>query len=333
MLCRSQTPIKVVKTGLAGLFWDAMTLREHLWQGRDLGGKLAVIKPTKGDLGTYPKGTLGTAWGRGSASVFATGPAALLSIGTSIPEQAEWLALQDPDYLLTYPSNLKVLAAHCAAHGIALSRLKGVQTMSELLMPDVRAACRRLWGVGVADMYSTEETGYIAFECAEHGSLHVQAEDVLVEVLDDADRPCAPGAVGQVVVTPLHNFAMPLVRYAVGDLAEVGGRCACGRGLGVLRRVLGRIRGMVRLPTGEEFYPNYQDMLDGFGSVIQFQIVRRAEEELEMKLVASRELSEGQAEELRRRVRERFKYPFAVTFTYVGEIARGPGGKFQDYVP
>ena len=182
-------------------------------------------------------------------------------------------------------------------------------------------------------MYSTEETGCIAFECAEHGRLHVQAEDVLVDVLDDAGRPCAAGAVGQVVVTPLHNFAMPLIRYAVGDLAEVGEGCACGRGLAVLRRVIGRIRGMVRLPDGAQFYLNYQYMLEGFGSVIQFQIVRRAEEELEMKLVASRELSEGQAEELRRRVRERFKYPFAVTVTYVDEIPRGPGGKFQDYVP
>ena len=132
------TPIKVVKTDLAALFRDAMTLREHLWQSRDLGGKLAVIKPTKGDLGAYPKGTLGTAWGRGSASVFATGPAALLSIGTRIPEQAEWLVRQDPDSLVTYPSNLQVLLAHCGKHGVRLPSLRQVQTMSELLYPEVR---------------------------------------------------------------------------------------------------------------------------------------------------------------------------------------------------
>ncbi len=327
------TPIKVLKTDISQLFWQALTVRDHLWHRRDLGGKLAAIRPTKDNAAAYPDGAQGRSWGRASNLVFATGPSALLDIGSKIDQQAEWLARQDPDYLVTFPSNLKVLARYCAEHDIRLANLKEAQSVAELLEPEVREACRAAWDVPVADTYSAQEVGYIALACHEHASLHVQAEDVLVEILDDSNRPCAPGEVGQVVVTPLHNFAMPLIRYQVGDLAEVGEPCPCGRGLPVLSRVLGRLRGMVRLPNGEQHLPNYQDMLKGFDDVIQFQIVRRAEQELEMKLVMSHQLSADEAQELKRRVCERFKHPFAVTFTYHDEIPRGPGGKFQDYVP
>jgi phenylacetate-CoA ligase len=63
---------------------------------------------------------------------------------------------------------------------------------------------------------------------------------IYAEILDDADRPCAPGEVGRVVVSTLHNYAMPLFRYDLGDLAEVGPPCECGRTLPVLNRIVGR---------------------------------------------------------------------------------------------
>ncbi len=327
------TPIKVVKTDLTQLFWQALTVRDHLWHRRDSSRKLAVIRLTHGDRAAYPKGRHTRGRGRAIAAIYPNGPAALLDIHSKVHEQAEWLQRQNPDYLLTFPSNLGELIKYCDERGIELPELKQVMTTSEPLDPEVREACRTSWGVGVADMYSAQEVGYMALQCPEHEALHVQAEDVLVEVLDEEGRPCGPGEVGQVVVTPLHNFAMPLIRYAVGDLAEAGEPCPCGRGLPVLGRILGGTdHHFVRLPNGEQQFLSYTGLLKDFDSVVQFQIVRRAKEALEMKLVASRELSAAEAEELRRRVRERFKYPFAVTFTYLDEIPRGPGGKFQYYV-
>jgi phenylacetate-CoA ligase len=75
---------------------------------------------------------------------------------------------------------------------------------------------------------------------------------VLVEILDAQGRPCRPGEIGRVVATPLHNVAMPLLRYELDDYAEVGQACACGRGLPVIRRILGRRQNMLRLPDGGE---------------------------------------------------------------------------------
>ena len=89
---------------------------------------------------------------------------------------------------------------------------------------------------------------------------------------------------------------------------------------------------MVRLPNGQTHFPDYQDILDGFDHVVQFQIVRRKEDELEMKLVVRRPLSDAEEEKLVLWLRERFQYPFEIAFTYHDEIARAPSGKFLDYV-
>ena len=234
--------------------------------------------------------------------------------------------------MLSYPSILEALAKHCLHEGIELPSIKRVHSMSEVLRPEVRRVCRQAWNAPVYDNYSTEETGYIALQCPKSKQLLVQPEVVYAEFLDAAGGECGAGEVGNIIITPLHNFAMPLLRYEVGDYAEVGAKAACGRQYQVIERVLGRTRNMVRLPNGQTHYPDYQDILDGFDHVVQFQIVRRQEEELEMKLVVRRALTDGEEERLVQWLHERFQYPFAIAFTYHDEIARAPSGKFLDYV-
>src|SRR5690606_29109428 len=119
-------------------------------------------------------------------------------------------------------------------------RLKSVLTQSELASRHLRERLRAIWGASLTDTYSASEVGVMALQCPHSGQYHVQSEVALVEVIDAAGRPCAPGEMGRVVVTPLHNFAQPLFRYDIGDLAEVGEACACGRGLPTLARIIGR---------------------------------------------------------------------------------------------
>ena len=235
------TPVKVIKSALTHVFWNAFTVRFHLWNGDDLTKKYGSIKTQKTpSVATYPKGASGPAWG--SPIVFETGPAVGLNLNAKVHEQAEWLQRTKPNYLLSYPSILEALAKHCLHNGIDLPSIQRVHSMSEVLRPEVRRVCKAAWGVEISDMYSTEETGYIALQCPESRQLLVQAEGAYVEILDERNRSCSPGEVGSVVVTPLHNYAMPLIRYVVGDFAEVGGAAACGRGLQVIERVLGRTR-------------------------------------------------------------------------------------------
>ena len=322
-------PIRVVKNELTETFWNALTIRDHLWH-RDPNLRLASIRPLPGNRAPYPEGELFNNWGGMLAQVFANGPSALLNIGTPIADQVEWLQRFDPDYILTYPGNIQAIAIHCERHKIGFPKLKQVHTVSDLLRPEVRKVCRDVLNVPVIDVYSSAEVGYIAMQCPDSENLHIQSESVFVEVLKEDGGQCQPGEVGEVVITPLHNLTMPLLRYSIGDFAEVGS-CDCGRTLPVLSRIMGRTRSMVKLPGGDEFYASFQDLLTGFDMIRQFQVIRRGPEALEMKLVAVRQLSDAEAGQLTTILQGRFRHPFSVTFSYVDEIPRSAGGKFEDY--
>ena len=181
-----------------------------------------------------------------------------------------------------------------------------MRTFGEVLEPRARDACRAAWGVPLVDMYSSQEVGYIALQCPEHETYHVQSENLLVEIVDDDGEPCRPGEVGRVVVTTLHNFATPLLRYELGDFAEVGEACPCGRGLPVLTRVLGRQRNMLTLPDGDQRWPNIRDPSE-FASaggpalppLQQFQVVQRSLTALEVLLVCPRALGADEEDVMR----------------------------------
>jgi phenylacetate-CoA ligase len=325
-------PIKAVGSAVVQLIWHALTLREHLWHRRDFSGRLAAIRSLPSGTADYPKGSQGRNWGRSTQGIFETGPAAVLTIASRTDEQAEWLQRVQPDYLLTYPSALRDLLLYCREQAITLPRLREVRTLSELLAPETRQLCREVWGLKIADMYSTQETGYLALQCPEQEHYHVQSEACLVEVLNGAGEPCGPGEVGEVVVTPLMNFAMPMIRYLVGDLAEVGEPCACGRGLPVLKRILGRVRDMLVYPDGRKGWPLLGDMFyTQIHEIRQYQIVQHAVDDIEIKLVADRELTAEEVGRLGDWLQLRSGHAFPVRVSYHDEIPRSPGGKYQDF--
>ncbi len=325
-------PVTVTGTAVAQVFWYAITLRDHLWHRRDMTKKLAVIRALSEGKATYPKGARARYWGPATASAFASGPSAVLNITTTVESQALWLERENPEYLLTYPSNLLQLARHCRARDGTLPNLRGIETFAEALQPEVREACREAWDVPVVDMYSAQEVGYMAIQCPDHEHYHVQAEGALVEILNDQGHPCRPGETGRVVVTPLHNFATPLIRYEIGDYAEVGEACSCGRGLPVLNRILGRVRNMLTLPSGDRTWP--VPLTAEYTAIVpftQFQMVQRSLETIEMKLVTKRPLTSDEESRLRTVVQKHLGHPFEIEFTYHDDIPRGASGKFEDF--
>jgi phenylacetate-CoA ligase len=325
-------PVKARGSDIVQTMWQVLTLREHLWHRRDFSGKLAAIRSVPHGVADYPKGMIGKVWGKALRGIFASGPSLLLSIASRTEEQAEWLQRMQPDYLLIYPSALRELLIYCRAQGIVIPGLREVRTLSELLPEATRELCREVWGLEIVDMYSTQENGYLALQCPEQPHFHAQSEVVLLEVLNPAGEPCKVGEVGQVVVTPLWNFAMPMLRYAVGDLAEVGAPCSCGRGLPVLKRILGRTRDMIVYPDGRKAWAligefNYTNI----PVLQQFQVVQHATDDVEFKVVAERELTQDEQAQLLAWFHERAGHPFPVRFTYQAEIPRSAGGKFQDF--
>jgi phenylacetate-CoA ligase len=293
-----------------------------------------VIRATNAAWGSSPGGTIQQDWGPPANVVFHTGPAAGLGFAANVAQQADWLKRHAPDYLLTYPTNLMALIRHFSAAGERPARLREVRTVGETVTPELRAACRASWNVPIVDSYSSQEVGYLALQCPQSGQYHVMAESVLVEILAPDGRPCEPGETGRVVVSTLHNFAMPLLRYDLRDYAEAGAPCPCGRGLPTIARVLGRSRNMLMLPGGGQRWPLVGfDRYREIAPIRQYQFIQHTLEDIEVRLVVDRPLSADEELRLSRVIHSALGHPFRLAYTYFAhEIPRGAGGKFEEFV-
>ena len=201
---------------------------------------------------------------------------------------------------------------------------------------EARELCKAAFGAEIADTYGTQETDHIAAQCRECGEYHISAEACLVEVLRVDGSPAGPGEIGRVIVTPLYNYAMPMIRYELGDMAEVGAaRPVCGRGLPTLRRILGRYRNMFRYRDGTTAWPvSASFRLRKFLDLKQFQVVQTDFDAIEIRYVPD----DGAADRpvdlaaLTERVRAVLRQPVDVTVRRVAEIARSRSGKYEDCV-
>ncbi len=319
-------PATFLSTDIEQVYWHAFTLREQLWHRREAGAKLCAIRYMK-------QSGSSSGWGVASDHVLQTGPSATLRIDTPVSEQLAWLRRERPQYLLSYASNLAALAHACLREGCNLPGLREVCSVSETVRPELRALLRAAWNVPLVDIYSAKEVGYIALQCPAHEHYHVQEENLLLEILDDRGQPCPVGVPGRVVLTALHKFAMPLIRYEIGDYAVAGEPCSCGRSLAVLKEVLGRTRNMLRLPDGGQRWP-LCDLIrqPDVPGILQYQYVQQTLHEIEVRLVVADGWPRAQEARLTEIIRQRLGYPFRLTFTYSREIPRSASGKFEDFL-
>lgn len=246
-----------------------------------------------------------------------------------------WLQKVDPGILLTYPANLDALLTQMRHEGLTLPRLREVRTISGTVTAALRERCQQVLGVPLTDLYSAQEVGVIALQCPDSGLLHEQSEHVLIEVLDEQGQPCREGEIGQVVVTDLHNFAMPLIRYALRDWAEVGPPCSCGRGLPTLRRVVGRTRNMATSPDGNHFRPvlETQRMLEAMPQLRQYQFEQTAVDAITARLVCVPAPSPEQLQKLQATLQKMLGHAYRWTWQ-IGDtpLPLSAGGKFEEFI-
>lgn len=325
--------VAVRRTGVNQLLWLALTMRDHLWHQRDFRKTLVVVRANVAEQRDDAV-ALETGWGPPASLLHETGPSYSMPLSTDVAGLASWLLEKDPAYLLTYPTYLRGLLDCFERRGLRPKSLEQVRTIGETLTPELRDRCHELLGAPIVDAYSAQEVGVIALQCPVSGLYHVQAESLIVEVLDAEGHACQPGQIGRVVVTDLHNFATPLLRYELRDYAEVGPPCSCGRGLPTLKRVLGRERNMVQLPNGARHWPlvglhRFREL----GQILQYQLVQHDLEQVEMRLVVGEPLTANAEARLVEIVQQALGHPFRIRLSYEqGELAPGAGGKFEEFV-
>jgi len=157
-----------------------------------------------------------------------------------------------PMMLFGYPSALAHIAAHAETNGIRMDDL-GIRVAfvtSEKLYDHQRNIIGRVFGCRVANGYGGRDAGFIAHECPS-GGMHLTAEDIIVEIVDDAGNSLPHGEAGEIVTTHLATRDFPFIRYRTGDIGVLDDQpCACGRGLPLLKDIQGRTTDFVVAQDG-----------------------------------------------------------------------------------
>ena len=321
--------VAVRRTGVNQLMWLALSMRDHLWHERDFRQALAVVRANVESNEGSQQG-----WGAPVSLLHETGPCFTRPLSTDVTELARWLLEKQPHYLLTYPTYLASLIDYFESSAERPQHLKQVRTIGETLNPALRTRCQAVLGVPIVDTYSAQEVGVIALQCPDSDLYHVHAESLIVEVLRDDGSACKPGETGRVVVTDLHNFATPLIRYELRDYATVGPACPCGRGLPTLTRVLGRQRNMVVLPNGQRHWPlvglhQFREV----AQILQYQLIQHDLTHVALRHVPAAPLDKEAEARLAAIVQNALGHAFAIRFSYFDtELPRSAGGKFEEFV-
>ena len=158
-----------------------------------------------------------------------------------------------PAALVGYAGCLVTLADHVVSHpGCLTHRVRSIITAAEGIDGNQVARLSAALGGMVYQSYGSREFMLIGMECRAHGGYHLSSDNLLVEVVDEAGRPCVEQA-GRILVTDLHNAATPFIRYETGDVGVMSAEpCPCGLPFPLLRRVDGRVQDLLTLPGGKQ---------------------------------------------------------------------------------
>jgi len=248
-------------------------------------------------------------------------------------KQVQVLKDQMPDFVHGYPSSLSQIAKFLLDFGIEGVRPHIISTSAELLHQKDRQLIDSAFGTVIYDRYAARECGNIAWECNEHNGYHINIDSLVVEFLKDG-RPVDPGERGDVVITNLHSYAMPFIRYKIGDVAVPSYKeCPCGIELPLMEIIEGRDEDFIVLKNGKKISPMMVTCtLDHIPGLRQFRIIQ----ENVGLLIAVLAKGEGFGADTVHRVEEQLKTildeKMDIRYEVVDNIPREPTGKVRAVV-
>ena len=173
-----------------------------------------------------------------------------LAVTTPLAEVVAALNAYQPEVLSTYPSFLRRLAEEQRASRLHIApRL--IRSVAETLSQDVRDLARAVWNVPLINIYAATEIGVLGQECEHFAGMHLAEDLFVMEVVDQANRPVPAGVLGaKVLVTPLTNYVLPVIRYELSDLVTMAdGPCRCGSPFARIADIEGRREETLQVPT------------------------------------------------------------------------------------
>jgi len=237
-----------------------------------------------------------------------------------------------PEVIYGHSHSIYVLGTLLRAKACSEIRPRGIISTSMMLLDSERTAIEEVFGCKVNNRYGCEEVGLIAAECPYRAGLHVNSEHVLVECLGADGTEVQTGEEGEVVVTDLINYGMPLIRYRVEDIAVMSNHsCVCGRGLPLLEKIVGRVADFLVKKDGTLVagVSMVERTLTKIPSIQQMQIVQDTRDSIRINLVPGPEYNRAVEQELLKEFVDVFGSDVALDIVLADALDQTAAGKFR----
>jgi phenylacetate-CoA ligase len=187
-------------------------------------------------------------------------------------------------------------------------------TNAEVFDPQIRSRVQAELDSELFNFYGACEFGRIAWECKAHEGLHVNADHLIVECLDDGNNPVPFKQTGTIVVTSLYSLAMPFIRYNLNDLGMLKeAKCSCGSPLPLMAAPMGRDTEVLKLPSGRIMPPlELLNLMSSFSLVDQFRLVQETTDLLRVELVMRADRDPATEETIKARIKGYLNEPVRV---------------------
>lgn len=242
------------------------------------------------------------------------------------------LELYHPDVLSGFPGVISQLAQIVSKEGRLSISPRFITVGAEVLTPLMRAQITKAFSAPVFDIYGSHEFNLIAWECKETGEFHTCDYGMIVEVLKHG-HPAAIGERGEVVGTNLHSFAMPFIRYRLGDIVTKGSEtCQCGQPFSTIRTIQGRMIDYFPLPGGRLIHPYEITHIlkrDADSWIRQHQLIQEREDRVILQVVPSSPPPPEEILKLERSVSSLLGQGVEFRIILVSEIETDQIGKFR----
>lgn len=245
-----------------------------------------------------------------------------INVFEPVEAQVKIIRQNQPKAITGYPSILLEWAKTIEREKIKINP-RFIRTEAELLTKEAREYLENVFGCSVYDEYGSSEMVQYAFECKEHG-YHMSVDNTIMEFLEDGE-PVAPDEEGEIFATSLAKYGMPFIRYQLYDRGVPGGgSCPCGRGLPLMKLVVGRDDDFIILPSGKKVGPRLViPLFEVVPGIDEFRVVQERKDVVVIEIVKGEKYTQAMEDALKENLLHVLDEPVDLRFSHVDEIPKG----------
>jgi phenylacetate-CoA ligase len=253
-----------------------------------------------------------------------------------LQEYVKILRSHKPKIINAYASAIFLMAQYIKKQNIKDIKPTAILTSCEMLFNNQREIVKEAFGCDVFDYYSGRETTFHAAECPEHTGYHMAIENAVVEFIKDGE-PASPAEFGKIIITDLSNYAMPFIRYEIGDLAKPSDeKCPCRRQLPLMKEISGRTRDIITTKdnhyiTGAFFSTLFYNQKGHTKGIKQFQFIQKTKNYAILKIVKGDDFSEAELEKIIKKIRDQC-IDMDIEIDFVNNIPPTSSGKHRSTI-